>query len=256
MRVFRYIGLNGVSAFGIAHGNEAFATIGSPFTDMQCGDSLGQLSTIALLAPVQPGKIICVAMNYIKHVLEREPWREMPKEPSLFLKPPSAVIGPGEFIQIPFIDHPTHHEAELVAVIGRTARSVLPQEALEYVFGYTCGNDVTDEVLHDVYGQGIRAKSYETFCPIGPWIETDLDTSTLNIYSRTNGELRQSGSTSEMLFDLPTIISFISSIMTLNPGDMIMTGTPAGISAMSAGDIVEIGIEGIGVLSNPVRICA
>lgn len=111
-------------------------------------------------------------------------------------------------------------------------------------------------MLHDVYGQGIRAKSYETFCPIGPWIETDLDTSTLNIYSRTNGELRQSGSTSEMLFDLPTIISFISSIMTLNPGDMIMTGTPAGISAMSAGDIVEIGIEGIGVLSNPVRICA
>ena len=256
MRVFRYFGLNRVAAFGIAHGDEAFATTGSPFTDMQCGESLGHLSRIHLLAPIQPGKIVCVSMNYIKHVLEREPWREMPKEPALFLKPPSAVIGPGEFIELPFLDHPTHHEAELVAVIGRTARNVLPHESLLYVFGYTCGNDVTDEALHDVYGQGARAKSYETFCPLGPWIETDLDTSNLHIYSRTNGELRQSGSTSEMAFDLPAIISFISSIMTLNPGDAIMTGTPAGISTMTAGDIIEVGVEGIGVLYNPVRVRA
>ncbi len=256
MKVFRYMGLNGVALFGIAHKDEAFATIGSPFTDMRCGHSLGQLSAIPLIAPVQPGKIICVAMNFINHVLEREPWREMPKEPSLFLKPPSAVIGPDEFIELPFLDHPTHHEAELVAVMGRTARNVLPHESLQYVFGYTCGNDVTDEVLHDVYGQGNRAKSYETFCPLGPWIETDLDTSNLYIYSKTNGELRQSGSSSEMAFGLPAIISFISSIMTLNPGDAIMTGTPAGISVMSAGDTIEIGVEGIGVLRNPVRFCS
>lgn len=254
MKLARFLGRDGTPQYGIIEGDTLYEASGASLVDLHPGDPIGAWTQVRLLAPITPGKIVCVGMNYLRHVIEREPWREMPTEPSLFLKPPSAVIGPGDFIELPFTDHPTHHEAELVAIIGRTARRISPDVALDHVAGFTCGNDVTDEALHDVYGQGMRAKSFETFCPLGPWIETELDVTDLHICSRVNGESKQAGSTEEMAFDVPAIIAFVSSIMTLYPGDAIMTGTPAGISHIHAGDLVEVEVEGIGVLSNPVRL--
>ena len=204
-----------------------------------------------LLPPVNPGKIICVAKNYASHAAELE--SEVPTNPILFLKPPSSLIAAGETILMPPQSNRVDHEAELALVIGKKGRWIQTAEAMDYIFGYTIANDVTARDLQQKDGQWGRAKGFDTFCPMGPWIETDLDPSDILITCKVNDEMRQMVSTREMVFTIPQLISFISSIMTLNPGDVILTGTPAGIAPLDEGDIVEITIEGIGSLKNPVK---
>ena len=214
------------------------------------GAEVGSLEQVSLLAPCEPSKIVAIGRNYAAHA--REHGEEVPSEPLIFLKAPSAVIGPGAPIVLTPQSRQVEHESELCIVIGRRAASVSRAQALDYVFGYTCGNDVTARDLQRTDGQWSRSKGFDTFCPLGPWIENELDASNLAVSCRVNGETRQSGRTADLVFDVPFLVSYISHIMTLMPGDVIMSGTPAGVSPIVAGDRVEVEVEGIGVLSNPV----
>ncbi len=209
------------------------------------------LEKIRLLAPAEPSKIICVGRNYVEHA--REHGAEVPKIPLIFFKPPSAIIGPGEAIVLPPQSNQVEHEAELVVVIGKGGRNITADSACEYILGYTIGNDVTARDLQRIDGQWTRAKGFDTFCPLGPWIDTDFDPADALITCRVNGQMRQMASTRDMVFSIGTLIAYISSIMTLMPGDLIFTGTPAGVSPLQPGDIVETEIEGLGVLRNPVQ---
>lgn len=210
------------------------------------------LSQIILLAPVEPSKIVCVGLNYKDHVKESQSATEIPESPVLFLKPPSALIGPGEKIIHPELSERVDYEAELGIVIGRKCYQVAEVEAEDYIFGFTCANDVTARDLQKSDGQWTRGKGFDSFCPVGPWIINNLAYGDLSIESYLNGDLKQSARTSMMIFSVPFLISFISKVMTLNPGDLIMTGTPAGISPMQRGDRIEVRIEGIGSLVNDV----
>ena len=199
---------------------------------------------------VAPSKIVCVGRNYADHA--RELGNEAPSEPIIFLKPPSAVLAPGGRIVRPPQSQRVDFEGELALVIGREARHVSEGNWRDYVAGYTCANDVTARDLQKKDVQFTRGKGFDTFCPIGPWIETDLDPSSLRIVTRVNGETRQDGNTSQMIFSCGVIIAFITSVMTLLPGDVILTGTPAGVGPLDGGDTVEVEIEGIGTLRNVV----
>lgn len=253
MKIVRFIDpASQAPALGVLEGNQVRRASGDLFGELTPGDVAGSVDELRLLAPLDPGKIVCVGLNYAAHVTERDPNRKIPKEPVLFMKPTSAVIGPGDTIEIAYPNNETHHEAELVVVIGRTANAVAPAEALSYVLGYTCGNDVSDRVLQKQDGQWIRAKGFRTYCPLGPCIETELDLAATPVISRVNGEVRQSQTTAGLLWDVPTLIAYISGIMTLEPGDIIMTGTPEGVGPLVPGDTCEIEIGGIGVLRNPV----
>jgi 2-keto-4-pentenoate hydratase/2-oxohepta-3-ene-1,7-dioic acid hydratase in catechol pathway len=207
------------------------------------------LSAVRLLPPCRPTKIVAVGVNYRAHAAEFG--KAVPAEPLLFLKPPSALLGPGQAIVLPRMSELVHHEAELAAVIGRRLRSASPEEARAAVLGYTCLNDVTARDLQRQDGQFTRAKGFDTFAPVGPWIETELDPRDLRLWCRVNGEVRQDGRTSDMVWDVPALLSFISRIMTLWPGDVVTTGTPPGVGPLVPGDRVEVEIEGIGVLANP-----
>jgi len=200
----------------------------------------------------QPSKIVCVGRNYADHAAELG--NEVPKEPLLFLKAPSAIIHDGDEIVIPEYSHQVEHEGELAIVIGDICKD-LPDEAdvSEYVRGYACLNDITARDLQKTDVQFTRAKSFDTFCPIGPYIETELDTSDLRVTTRVNGEIKQDGRTSQMVFPVEFLIRYISRMMTLLPGDVIATGTPSGVSKMNPGDVCEVEIEGIGTLKNRVR---
>ena len=224
----------------------------APFSLIKTPEFAGQLDDLTLAIPVQPGKIVCVGLNYEAHVTERDPTRKVPKEPVLFMKPPSALIGHGDTIRIANPENETHHEAELVVVIGRRARFLSPAVSLDYVLGYTCGNDVSDRDNQKQDGQFVRAKGYDTYAPIGPWIETDLDPKNLAIKSTVNDEVRQDSSTSKMLWPVDQLIAFISGVMTLEPGDLIMTGTPEGVGRLEPGDTCKVTIEKIGTLENRV----
>lgn len=215
------------------------------------GPVVGPLDQVELLSPVTPSKIIAVGRNFAAHA--RELGHEVPKEPLIFFKPPSSVIGPGAPIRILPEMGRVDPEAELAVVIGRRGRHIRRERALDFVLGYTCGNDVSDRDFQRRDGQWARAKGFDTFCPLGPWIVTDLDPSDLRLVCRVNGEVRQNGTTADMVFDVPFLISTISHIMTLEPGDVILAGTPEGVSPIQPGDVVEIEIEGIGVLYNPVE---
>jgi len=204
-----------------------------------------------LLPPVIPTKIVCVGVNYREHALEMG--HALPEEPIIFLKPPTAVTGPHGKIRVPEGLDAVDYEAELAAVIGRRTHRASPVEAQRSILGYTCANDVTARPLQRKDGQWTRAKGFDTFCPLGPWIETDVDPRDLVVESYVNGELRQHGSTSDMLFDVFTLVSFISHVMTLLPGDVVLTGTPAGVGPMRSGDVVEVRIAGIGSLVNHVE---
>jgi 2-keto-4-pentenoate hydratase/2-oxohepta-3-ene-1,7-dioic acid hydratase in catechol pathway len=253
MKIVRYLdSATDAPAYGVLEGDAVRRASGDLYSGLTAGEVAGPVGELRLLAPLDPGKIVCVGLNYAAHVTERDPNRKIPREPVLFMKPRSAVIGPGEAITIAYPEHETHHEAELVAVIGKTAAHVSVETALDYVFGYTCGNDVSDRVLQKNDGQWIRAKGFRTYCPLGPAIQTELDLSDTPVISRVNGEMRQSQTTASMLWDVPTLIAYISGIMTLEPGDLIMTGTPEGVGPLVAGDTCEIEIGGIGVLANPV----
>jgi 2-keto-4-pentenoate hydratase/2-oxohepta-3-ene-1,7-dioic acid hydratase in catechol pathway len=212
-----------------------------------------RLGEVQLLPPVLPGKIIGIGKNYAAHA--REMGGAPPDEdPLIFLKAPSAVIGPDEVIVLPAVSQRVDHEAELGVVIGRRARDLRPEEdPLHYVLGYVCVNDVTARDLQSKDVQFTRAKSFDTFCPFGPWIETGLDPSRVMVTGRVNGKVRQQACTSDMIFPVPRLIRFLAGIMTLMPGDLIATGTPAGVGPLASGDVVEVEVEGIGVLRNSVR---
>ena len=201
--------------------------------------------------PIAPSKIVCVGRNYREHAAELG--NKMPDEPLLFLKAPSAVISSGQEIVLPSASQQVEHEGELGVVIGRLARNIASEEdPLSYVLGYTCVNDVTARDLQRKDVQFTRGKSFDTFCPVGPWIETDIDPQNVTVETRLNGEVKQKGNTADMAFPVAFLIRYISEIMTLYPGDLIATGTPAGVSRMKSGDTVEVEVSGIGVLQNRV----
>jgi 2-keto-4-pentenoate hydratase/2-oxohepta-3-ene-1,7-dioic acid hydratase in catechol pathway len=205
-----------------------------------------------LLVPVEPTKIVCVGRNYGAHA--RELGNEIPTEPLLFLKPPSALCAPGAAITLPAASSRVEHEAELGIVMGRRLRAATPEEARSAIFAITCVNDVTARDIQRKEVQFTRAKSFDTFCPVGPHLETSLpDLANLSIIARVNGEARQHGNTRDMIFSVPRLIAFISSVMTLEPGDLISTGTPEGVGPLRPGDQVEIEVGGVGVLRNLVR---
>jgi 2-keto-4-pentenoate hydratase/2-oxohepta-3-ene-1,7-dioic acid hydratase in catechol pathway len=257
VRIVRFASSSGRS-FGVLDGDGFVAAIdGHPFGQISfTGQRLPQ-ADVRLLSPILPSKVVCVGKNYADHVKEMNTG-DAPKEPLLFLKPSTSVIGPEDAIRIPPGSTNVHHEAELAVVIGaRGARNVSPDQALGSVFGYTIGNDVTERDMQRSDGQWTRAKGFDSFCPLGPWIETDLgaiglDAADLEVTCTVDGELRQKGRTSQLLFDLPTLISYMSQVMTLLPGDVVLTGTPAGVGPIRAGQRVEVSIEGLGTLGNPV----
>ncbi|NPV56214.1 MAG: fumarylacetoacetate hydrolase family protein [Anaerolineae bacterium] len=210
------------------------------------------LEQVRLHPPVQPGKIICVARNYREHADEQGV--EAPAAPLIFMKPPSSIIGDKQTILLPRQSSWVEHEAELAVIIGKRCRSISMGKAADYIFGYTCANDVTARDLQREDGQWTRAKGFDTFCPIGPWIETEFDPADALLTCRVNDEMRQMASTGEMIFSIGQLVAYITSIMTLEPGDMILTGTPAGVAPLLAGDKVEIEIEGIGSIGNTVGV--
>jgi 2-keto-4-pentenoate hydratase/2-oxohepta-3-ene-1,7-dioic acid hydratase in catechol pathway len=210
------------------------------------------LAASRLLAPVVPSKVVCVGRNYLAHA--RELGNDAPAEPLLFFKPPSAVCGPGDPIELPPESERVDHEAELGVVIGARCRRVTAEQALSLVFGYTCVNDVTARDLQKRDGQWARAKGFDTFCPVGPVIVSGLDPQALRVRGRVDGATRQDGQTADMIFTVARLIAYISRIMTLEPGDIIATGTPEGVGPLAQGNTVEIEIDGVGVLGNPVCV--
>ena len=251
MRIVRYRGPQGPAWGVLADDDRVHATTGSPFVDLAGrAEVIGELGSMELLAPAAPSKVICVGRNYREHAAEFD--NAVPDEPLLFLKPPSSVIGPGAAIHYPSLSQRVDPEAELVLVIGREAHRVSAAEAMAYVGGYTCGNDVTARDIQKSDGQWTRGKGFDTFCPIGPWIETELDPSDLRVTCTVDGELRQDGRTRDLLFPVPFLIEYISRFTRLLPGDLIMTGTPAGVAPMAVGSTVTVEVEGIGALTNPV----
>src|SRR5687768_11154544 len=213
--------------------------------------SVFSLDEVKLLAPVTPSKVVCVGRNYREHAAELG--NKMPDEPLLFLKAPSAVIASGDPIELPRASQQVEHEGELGVVIGKLTRKLSEDDdPLDYVFGYTCVNDVTARDLQRKDVQFTRGKSFDTFCPVGPWIETQLNPANVTVITRLNSEIKQQGNTADMAFPVAFLIKYISEIMTLYPGDLIATGTPAGVSKMKHGDTVEVEVAGIGVLKNQV----
>ena len=208
------------------------------------------LKEARLLAPCQPSKVVCLGLNYRPHAAELN--IKLPELPLLFLKPSTSVIGPGENIVLPPNPERIDYECELGVVIGKTAKNVPEADYADYILGYTCFNDVTDRAAQVRDGQWTRAKGYDTFAPTGPWIATGISPFNLKIETLVNGEVKQSGNTADLIFGIPRLVSFISGIMTLLPGDVIATGTPDGIGPLKAGDTVEIVAEKIGTLRNPV----
>ena len=247
----------GETHFGrLADGRVHFFTGPGPIPGEESGRS-APLEECRLLAPVEPGKIVAVGKNYRAHVRELsgllEPEQKEPERPLLFLKPSTSVIGPGEAIVCPPGAGRVDYEAELGVVIGRRVKNLPPERFAEAVLGYVCLNDVTARDLQKSDGQWTRAKGFDTFCPIGPWVETELDPFCATVRARLNGAVRQEESTAAMIFPVDQLIGYISSIMTLLPGDVIATGTPVGVAPLAPGDEIQIEIDGIGTLTNPVR---
>ncbi|MBM4466013.1 MAG: DUF2437 domain-containing protein [Chloroflexi bacterium] len=249
MKLVRFL-KNDQSCYGLIEGEAICALEGSIFGEFHQGEEVAALTEVSLLAPCQPTKIVAVGLNYRTHAAEAG--MDVPPEPLLFFKPPSSVIGPLEPIVHPVLSQQVDYEGELAVVIGRRARNVTPAKARDFVLGYTCGNDVTARDLQRRDDQWTRAKGFDTFCPLGPCIVTDLDPTHLAIRTRVNGEIRQSATIADMVFSVAELISYVSQVMTLEPGDVILTGTPSGVGPLQPGDVVEVEIEGIGTLRNPV----
>jgi len=249
MRLVRFLA-RGKPAWGIVNGDELAELDGDFFTPFKTLKAGHVFSQVKLLPPCNPSKVVAVGLNYRDHA--HELGLAIPEEPVIFLKPTTTIIGPGESIICPRTSSRVDYEAELGVVVKDRTRNIGPEEAPDHILGYTCANDVTARDLQKKGGQWTRAKSFDTFCPVGPWIETDLDPGDLLIQSYLNGERRQSSRTSQLIFNVHELVSFISGIMTLEPGDLIITGTPAGIGPMKPGDEIEVRIEGLGSLKNPV----
>lgn len=228
----------------------------SDMMGMRTGWSAG-LSDVTLLAPCEPRVIICVGKNYADHVAEMGgDKRNLPTEPGLFLKGLNTLSSPGDPIIYPAWTNNLHYEGELALVIGKTMSNVSEDEALEYVYGYTCAVDVTARDRQKADLQWTRGKSADGFCPVGPWLETDFDPSAVSVQTRVNGELKQDGNTRDLIFNVPTILSYISTFMTLSAGDLVLTGTPEGVGPLHVGDTVEVKVEGVGTLTNTVEATA
>jgi 2-keto-4-pentenoate hydratase/2-oxohepta-3-ene-1,7-dioic acid hydratase in catechol pathway len=238
--------------YGLLEGDRVHDISGPPWSSWSQGSRAWPVAGVRLLAPVEPGKIVCVGRNYAAHAAELG--NEVPKEPLIFLKPPSAVIGPGEPIVLTPQSQRVEHEGELALVVGRRCSHLKDSEdALSYLLGYSCLNDVTARDLQKSDVQFTRAKGFDTFCPVGPHIETELNPSDVLVELQVNGTLRQSGRTSLMAYPVAFLVRWISRVMTLFPGDLIATGTPAGVGPLLAGDVAEVTVSGIGVLRNPVQ---
>jgi len=241
------------SRYAVVEASKAYpySTSGFPLTKSNPGSAGLSLDEIKLLAPVEPSKIVCVGRNYREHAAELG--NKMPDEPLLFLKAPSAIIASADRIELPSQSQQVEHEGELGVVIGKRARNIREEEdPLSYVFGYTCVNDVTARDLQRKDVQFTRGKSFDTFCPVGPWIVDDIDPTNTTVITRVNGEVKQQGNTHDMAFSVAYLIRYIAAIMTLFPGDLIATGTPAGVSRLKNGDTVEVEVSNIGTLRNPV----
>lgn len=224
---------------------------GSPLDDLE-RKRFYPLDEVKILPPVEPSKVVCVGLNYQDHAQELN--MDLPEEPILFLKPTTTVIGHGDPIIYPPQSHQVDYEAEMAVVMGQKARFVSKDDANDHVAGYTVLNDITARDLQQKDGQWTRAKSFDTFCPLGPWIETDMDPSNQNISLKLNGDVKQDSNTGNMIFSVEELVEYISQIMTLNPGDVIATGTPPGVGAMQVGDVVEVEVEGIGILKNHLKL--
>jgi 2-keto-4-pentenoate hydratase/2-oxohepta-3-ene-1,7-dioic acid hydratase in catechol pathway len=242
-----------VDELGIpAEDTTVVALAGDPlYVGVQLTDTTLQLADVRLLAPVLPrSKVVGIGKNYAAHAAEMG--GEVPAEPLMFLKPNTSVVGPGDPVYYPRQSSEVHFEGELAVVIGRICRDVPRERVSDVVYGYTVGNDVTARDLQRGDVQFTRAKGFDSFCPLGPWIETELDTSDLKVTTHLNGDLKQDGTTKDLIFDVPTLVSYVSSVMTLLPGDVILTGTPEGVGPMQVGDEVEVTVAGIGSLTNKV----
>ena len=224
---------------------------GNIFGRYQRKEAETPLADVRLLAPSEPTKILCVGRNYVEHA--KELGNEVPKIPLIFMKPPSSVISNGETIILPPQSAQVEHEAELVVVIGKRGRHITTENAKKHILGYTVGNDVTARDLQKSDSQWTRAKGFDTFCPFGPWIDTEFDASDSVVTCRVNGQMRQMASTRDMVFNVGVLISYISSVMTLESGDLIFTGTPSGVGQLKDGDEVSVEIEGLGEIKNKVK---
>lgn len=252
MKYVRFLDNSKEIRFGFIE-EEKVRLLDGPFLDSNSNptDSLLLIDEITLLAPVEPSKIICVGLNYALHAQELD--HALPEDPVIFMKPQTSVIGPDAQIIYPKISQRVDYEAELAVVIGKRIKEVPENEAAEAIFGYTCANDVTARDLQKKDGQWTRGKSFDTFCPIGPWVVTDIDPSHLDIQLLLNGEIKQSSNTQYFINSVPKLVSFISQVMTLNPGDVVLTGTPEGVGPMQPGDEVIVRIQSIGELRNTVK---
>jgi len=253
MRIARIALKNGSVVFARIEGDIAEPLSAAPWADgvPQSGERARVPFDPAMLrCPVTPSKILCIGRNYAAHA--KELGNDVPAEPLLFLKPPSALLDPEGTVVLPPESERVEHEAELGVVIGKRCRAVSREDALAYVFGFTCANDVTARDLQRKDGQWSRAKGFDSFCPVGPWIETELDLHSVPVRCRVNGVTRQDGLTSNMIFDVPTLIAYTSRMMTLEAGDLLITGTPEGVAPIAEGDVMEVEVGGIGVLRNKV----
>lgn len=252
MRLLRFRYGDRISTGAIESGSDDVRILkGTFFEDPLPTGEVVPIDDVHLLAPVLPSKVVCVGRNYAAHAAE---WgMNVPEEPLLFLKPSTAVIGPNDPIALLPVSRRIDYEGELAVVIGRLARDVRAEEAYRFILGYTCGNDVTLRDLQKSDDQWARAKGFDGSCPLGPWIETELDPNDVTVRTLLNGDVRQQGSTSDMVFGVATLIEYVTTFMTLVPGDVLLTGTPEGVGPLSAGDVVEVEVEGVGVLRNEVR---
>jgi len=251
MRIIRYQIKNEAPKYGWMLEDKIGEIEGDLFGSYKRKEAQTPLADVKLLPPSQPTKILCVGRNYVDHA--KELGNQVPQIPLIFMKPPSAIIGNGDSIILPPQSKQVEHEGELVVVIGKRSRNITAENARDYIFGYTIGNDVTARDLQYSDGQWTRGKGFDTFCPFGPWIDTEFDPSDAVVTSRVNGQMRQMASTRDMIFNVGVLIAYISSVMTLEPGDLLFTGTPAGVGMLENGDVVDVEIEGLGKLSNPVR---
>ena len=251
-KTVRFANKDGVVRYGELDGDIVHTLSSAPWMGgSRTGDRVALADTM-LKAPVEPSKIVCIGLNYHAHVDASFSADKAPEAPLIFLKPPSSIISPGDAIVHPTVSERVDYEAELGVVIAKRATRVSEANAFDYVFGYTCVNDVTARDLQKKDGQWSRAKGFDTFCPVGPWIVSGIDPSDLLVEGIHNGEVKQSGRTSMMIFKVPFLISYISHVMTLEPGDLISTGTPSGIAPMKPGDSIEVRVESVGSLVNTV----
>jgi 2-keto-4-pentenoate hydratase/2-oxohepta-3-ene-1,7-dioic acid hydratase in catechol pathway len=251
MRLLRFRHGDRIATGAIPVGDDSIRVLAGTFFEdpVPTGEEIA-LGDVQLLAPVLPSKLVCVGKNYAAHAAEFG--MEVPEEPLLFLKPSTAVIGPDDPIRLLPINRRTDYEGELAVVVGRLARGVRAEDASRYLLGFTCANDVTLRDLQATDGQWARAKGFDGSCPLGPWIETDVDPTDVRVETRLNGDVVQHASTADMVFGVATLIEFITTFMTLLPGDVILTGTPEGVGKLVPADVVEVEVDGVGTLRNEV----